>query len=83
MSESITKPRRVQPTGLETVSACAARFGLARTSVVRAINSGRLPAYTADTHEGYDLLLVKPSDADAIWAARRKPLAIDKELVFA
>lgn len=83
MNAPSTTLRRIQPTGLETVTACAERFGMSRTNVVRAINSGRLPAYTADTNEGYDLFLIKPSDADALWAARRKPLAIDPELVFA
>lgn len=76
-------PRRVQPTGLETVSVSAVRNGVARQTVIRAITDGRLPAYSAETNADHPIFLVKPSDADALWATRKKPLVVDPELIFA
>lgn len=74
---------RVQNIGLSTVSGIARRYGLTRPSVMYAIRTGRLPAYRASTDDGRGLFLVKPSDADALWGTRVKPLAIDPELTFA
>lgn len=74
--------RRTQHTGLRTVSGIASQFDVARTTVVRAINDGRLPAYTADGDGGV-LFLVKPADAEALWGLRAQPLSHDPELIFA
>ncbi|BBZ00520.1 hypothetical protein MFAL_39860 [Mycolicibacterium fallax] len=76
------KPRtpRVQHLGLETVSSIHRRHNIARQTVLRAIESGRLPAYVAKTDDvGRPIYLVKPSDADSLWGI----LPIDHELVSA
>lgn len=66
---------------LETPSASALRLGIARNTVIAAMQDGRIPVYLIHGKVGMERL-IKIADADAIWN-RGRALSIDAELVAA
>lgn len=80
-----TNSARLQRLNLATPGTIARTHGVARETVFKAINDGRLPAYVVTTanptRRGH--FLIRPADADALWGLRKKPLELDPELVFA
>lgn len=62
--------RRLHPLKLETTGSTAARKGISDRAVQAAISAGRLPVYTAAAPNGGVTYLVRPEDADKLWAHR-------------